>query len=307
MTTNDMFSKNFTPQHGEAVSVAPNVMRVTCANTGPFTFQGTNSYIVGSDTLAVIDPGPENDAHLQALLQAINGRTVSHIIITHTHIDHSPLAAHLKNHTGAKIVGSAPHFSARELHLGEVNALDASADRDYAPDAILADGELVEGSEWALQAISTPGHTANHLSFALNDTGIVFTGDHIMAWATSIVAPPDGSMNQYMDSLDKMLARDDRLYFPGHGGPVTSPKRFVRGLKTHRKMREGAILERLSKGDETIPEMVSQIYRSTDPRLHGAAGLSVFAQLEALIERGLVICDGDASLENRFKLANDKT
>lgn len=302
MSTKDMFSTKFEPQHGNAVSIAPGVMRVTCGNTGPFTFQGTNSYILGEDTLAVIDPGPEDEAHLETLLQAIDGRDVSHIVITHTHIDHSPLAAELKNRTGAKIVGAAPHFAARELHLGEINALDASADRNYKPDEILNDGQCVHGSGWTLQAIATPGHTANHLSFALTGTGIVFTGDHIMAWATSIVAPPDGSMSQYMASLDKMLARDDRIYFPGHGGPVNNPKQFVRGLKTHRKMRERAILDRMSKGDETIPEMVKQIYRNTDPRLHGAAGLSVFAQLEALIDKGLVLCDGDPSLEKRFKL-----
>lgn len=305
MTTDDIFSKNFTPYHGDAISVAPDVTRVTCSNTGPFTFQGTNSYIVGKDTLAVIDPGPDDDAHYEALLRAIGGRTVSHIVITHTHIDHSPLAARLKVQTDAKIVGAAPHFAARELHLGEVNVLDASADRDYAPDEILVDGQLVKGSDWTLETIATPGHTANHLSFGLKDTGIVFSGDHIMAWATTIVAPPDGSMNQYMASLDKMLLRSDRTYFPGHGGSVKNPEKFVRGLKTHRKMRERAILDRLAKGDETIPEMVSQIYRNTDPRLHGAAGLSVFAHLEALIERDLVICDGAASLKNRFKLATD--
>jgi glyoxylase-like metal-dependent hydrolase (beta-lactamase superfamily II) len=297
------FDITFEPAYGEAVPVTAGVSRLTVNNPSPFTFHGTNSYLVGTDTLAVIDPGPENEAHLQALLKAIDGRPVSHIFVSHTHTDHSPLTARLKAATGALVVAEGPHRPARPLHLGEVNALDASGDTAFRPDALLADGQLVEGDGWALRAIHTPGHMANHLVFALEGTGILFSADHVMAWATSIVAPPDGSMLDYMTSLDKLLARDDKFFLPGHGGPVQSPAAFMRGLRSHRKMRERAIIERLRKGDRRIAEIVAAIYRDTDPRLHGAAGLSVFAHLEDLVARGVVITDNDASLDGIFTLA----
>jgi glyoxylase-like metal-dependent hydrolase (beta-lactamase superfamily II) len=238
------------------------------------------------------------------LLRAIDGRPVSHILVSHTHSDHSPLAGRLRDLTGAITLGEGPHRPARPLRLGEINPLDASADTDFMPDQVLADDVLVEGDGWALRAVHTPGHTVNHMAFALEGTGILFSADHVMAWATSIVAPPDGSMAQYMASLDRLLEReDDRVYLPGHGGPVIQPRNFVRGLKTHRRMRERAIIERLSVGDRRISDIVAAIYRDTDPRLHGAAGLSVFAQLEGLIDQGKVVSEGDPSLDGVFVLA----
>lgn len=297
------FNINFEPAYGEAVPVADGVVRLTVNNPSAFTFHGTNSYIVGKDTLAVIDPGPENEEHLQALLKTINGRPVSHIFVSHTHVDHSPLTARLKQATGATVLAEGPHRSARPLHLGEVNALDASGDTNFQPDALLADGEIVEGDGWALRAIHTPGHMANHLVFALEGTGILFSADHVMAWATSVVAPPDGSMSDFMTSLETLLERDDRAFLPGHGGPVTSPAAFMRGLRSHRKMRERAIVERLRKGDRNIAEIVAAIYRDTDPRLHGAAGLSVFAHLEDLVNRSVVVTDGEPSLGGIFTIA----
>lgn len=303
MATSDLFSKVFEPNHGVAVPVAKDTLRVTCTNTGPFTYKGTNSFIIGKSTLAVIDPGPIDQSHLDLLLQTIGDRPVSHIFVTHTHADHSPLAATLKKHTGALVVGAAPHFSARQLHLGEINALDAAADKEYEPDRVLGDGDAIDGDGWLIEAIETPGHTANHVAFALAKTGTVFSGDHVMAWSTSIVAPPDGSMSAYMDSLDKMLARDDALYLPGHGGEIRNPRPFLRGIKAHRKMRERAVLERLKSGDRTIPQMVKEIYRGIDVRLHGAAGLSVFAHLEDLIEQGRVSCDGVPSLSSDYFVA----
>lgn len=296
------FDTSFTPAYGEALEIAPGIRRITVNNPGPFTFHGTNSYIVGTDTLAVIDPGPEDEAHFRALLEAIGGRPVSHILVSHTHVDHSPLAARLKAHTGATIVAEGPHHPARPLRIGEINPLDASGDTAFAPDRRLADGETVQGDGWALTGIFTPGHTANHMVFSLDGTGIVFSADHVMAWATSIVAPPDGAMSDYMASLERMLERDDRLYLPGHGGPVTKPAAFVRGLRTHRRMRERAIIERLRAGDRTVPEMVAAIYRDTDPRLHGAAGLSVLAHLEDLVGRGVVDAEPEPSIDGVFAL-----
>lgn len=296
------FDTEFTPAHGEAIEVAPGVRRITVNNPGPFTFHGTNSYVVGTDTLAVIDPGPDDDAHLAALLRAIGGRPVSHIFVSHTHVDHSPLAARLKERTGAIVAAEGPHRPARMLRIGEINPLDASGDTAFAPDMVLADGETVAGDGWALTTVFTPGHTANHMVFALEGTGIQFSADHVMAWATSIVAPPDGAMSDYMASLDKMLERDDTLYLPGHGGPVTNPAAFVRGLKAHRKMRERAIVERVRGGDRTVREMVAAIYRDTDPRLHGAAALSVLAHLEDLVARGIVGADPEPSIDGVFVL-----
>lgn len=294
------FDTSFDPAYGEGVTVAPDVQRVTAQNPSPFTFHGTNSYIIGRNTLAVIDPGPDDDGHLQTLLKVIANRPVSHIFVSHTHRDHSPLAARLKERTGAVVLAEGPHRPARPLRIGEINPLDASADTAFLPDVALPDDALVEGDGWAIRTVLTPGHTANHAVFALEGTGILFSADHVMAWATSIVAPPDGAMADYMASLDKLIARDDRLLLPGHGGPVTAPRSFMRGLKTHRKMRERAILERIRGGDRTIPDMVKAIYRDTDPRLHGAAALSVLAHLEDLVARGQVSTEGDAAIDGIF-------
>ncbi|RUY95337.1 MULTISPECIES: MBL fold metallo-hydrolase [unclassified Mesorhizobium] len=294
------FDTGFDPLYGQGVSVAPDVQRITARNPSPFTFHGTNSYIVGRDTLAVIDPGPDDEAHLRTLLEVIAGRPVSHIFVSHTHRDHSPLAARLKERAGAIVLAEGPHRPARALHIGETNALDASADMAFVPDIALSDGEAVDGDGWSIRTVLTPGHTANHAAFALEGTGILFSADHVMAWATSIVAPPDGAMADYMASLDRLIDREDRLLLPGHGGPVTAPRAFMRGLKTHRKMRERAILERVREGDRTIPDMVRAIYRDTDPRLHGAAGLSVLAHLEDLTARGLVVTDSAPAIDGIF-------
>jgi glyoxylase-like metal-dependent hydrolase (beta-lactamase superfamily II) len=301
--TTPEFNLQFEPAHGEAIPVAPGVVRVTVNNPSPFTFHGTNSYIVGGDTLAVIDPGPEDEAHLSALLKAIGGRPVSHIFVTHTHRDHSPLARQLREKTGASTAAEGPHRDARPLRTGEHNPLDAANDEAFMPDITLADGAVVEGDGWAIRAILTPGHAANHAAFALDGTGLLFSGDHVMGWSTSIVAPPGGAMSDYMASLDKLIERADRRFLPGHGGPVDNPAAFMRGLKGHRKMRERAILERLRGGDRTVSDMVAAIYRDTDPRLHGAAGLSVLAHLEDLVARGLVSAEGDVAIDGVFRPA----
>ncbi len=298
------FDRAFIPAHGNAVTVAPGVERITCGNASPFTFTGTNSYIIGTgSTVAMIDPGPEDEAHFDALMKALGDRKLSHILVSHTHRDHSPLAARVKDATGALTVAEGPHRAARPLYAGEVNPFAESSDVDFIPDITLADGATIEGENWALSAVHTPGHTANHSAFALNGTDILFSADHVMAWATTIVAPPDGSMGDFMTSVEKLLGRNDRIFFPGHGGPVTEPQSFLRGLRTHRRMRERAILERIRGGDRLIADMVKVIYARTDIRLHGAAALSVLAHLEDLVEKGLVVTDGPPSLVGEYRVA----
>ncbi|RWX06509.1 MBL fold metallo-hydrolase [Rhizobium hidalgonense] len=295
------FDLAFEPAYGRAVPVVSGIARITAENPGPFTFFGTNSYLVGSSSLAVIDPGPEHEAHFAALMAAIDGRDVTHIFVSHTHRDHSPLARRLQAETGAVTVGQGPHRPARPLREGEVNPFAESSDMEFVPDLALGDGETVAGDGWALTAVLTPGHTANHAAFALEGREILFSGDHVMAWSTSIVAPPDGSMADYMASLDRLITREDGLLLPGHGGPVREPKSFLPALKAHRLKRERAVLARVAAGDRGIAEMVKAIYRDTDPKLHGAAALSVLAHLEDLVERGEVVADGPPSLAASYR------
>ncbi|MGG7576686.1 MBL fold metallo-hydrolase [Rhizobium sp. Nf11,1] len=295
-----VFDLAFEPAYGRAVPVAPDILRITAENPGPFTFFGTNSYLVGASSLAVIDPGPEDDAHYLALMAAIGGREVTHIFVSHTHRDHSPLARRLQAETGAVTVGQGPHRPARPLREGEVNPFAESSDMEFVPDIALGDGQTITGDGWALTAVLTPGHTANHAAFALEGREILFSGDHVMAWSTSIVAPPDGAMADYMASLDKLIAREDGLLLPGHGGPVNEPKTFLPALKAHRLGREQAVLARVAAGDREIGEMVKAIYRDTDPKLHGAAALSVLAHIEHLMERGEIAADGPPSLAARY-------
>ncbi|MDR6664059.1 MBL fold metallo-hydrolase [Rhizobium sp. 1399] len=297
------FDLFFDPAYGRAVPVTADIQRLTANNPSPFTFRGTNSYIVGGTSVAVIDPGPEDEVHFEALMAALSGRQVTHIFVSHTHRDHSPLAKRLKEKTGALTVGEGTHRPSRPLREGEINPFAESSDMDFVPDIAIGDGETISGDGWALTAVLTPGHTANHAAFALEGRGILFSADHVMAWATTIVAPPDGSMADYMASLDKLIAREDSLLLPGHGGPVTSPAPFLRALKTHRRLRERSIIERIRGGDSTIPRMVEVIYRDTDKRLHGAAALSVLAHIEDLMERGEVTADRPPSLVAHYRLA----
>ncbi|TAU75337.1 MBL fold metallo-hydrolase [Rhizobium ruizarguesonis] len=297
------FDLAFEPAYGQAVPVVAGVERVTVNNPGPFTFFGTNSYIVGSSSVAVIDPGPEDEAHFQALMAALGGRAVTHIFVSHTHRDHSPLARRLRAATGAVTVGQGPHRPARPLREGEINPFSESSDLSFVPDIVLSDGETLSGDGWALTAVLTPGHTANHAAFALEGRDILFSGDHVMAWSTSIVAPPDGSMADYMESLGRLIEREDRLLLPGHGGPVAEPWTFLKALKAHRLRREQAVLARVQAGDGRIAEMVKVIYRDTDPKLHGAAALSVLAHIEDLLERGEIAADGPPSLAAHYRPA----
>lgn len=273
---------------GLAQELHPLVRRVLAPNPGAFTYSGTQTYIVGCGEVAVIDPGPELDEHLTAILEATAGERIIAILCTHTHRDHSPASRGLKAKTGAPIIGCAP------LVLEDDGPrADAAFDADYAPDRVLSNGEKLDGSGWTLEAVATPGHTSNHLCFALPEAQALFTGDHVMGWSTTVISPPDGDMADYMASLDKLMARDDIVYYPAHGEPVDNPRRFVRGLAGHRKQREGQILRLLRQDARPIPAMVEKMYVGVDPRLHGAAGRSVLAHLIDLEARGLVARDGE--------------
>jgi glyoxylase-like metal-dependent hydrolase (beta-lactamase superfamily II) len=239
-------------------------------------------HLVGEAELAVIDPGPDQPEHVEALLDAIGGRPVRAILITHTHRDHSPASRPLAEATGAPIVGCAP------LEPADAPGMDGGFDRDYAPDRVLGDGEGIEVDGRRLTAVLTPGHTSNHLCFADESSGALFTGDHVMGWSTSVVIPPDGHMGDYLRSLDKLRGRTDRIYYPAHGEPVTDPQRLVRGMIAHRLQRERQVLRRLEDGDRTVEQVVAAAYPGLDERLVRAAGASVLAHLLDLRERGLV-------------------
>jgi len=287
---------------GELVRVSPLVQRLIANNPSPFTFTGTCSYLVGQDEVAIIDPGPLDEAHIAALLRAVDGRKVAHVIVTHTHRDHSPAAARIKAATGAPIVGAHP-YRPRPSEAGGFKGLDASHDLAYAPDRALDDGARIEGRGYTLEAIATPGHAANHLCFALREENSLFSGDHVMAWSTSIVAPPDGSMGDYMASLEKVRARDETIFWPGHGGSVREPRRWTRALAHHRRQREASILARVEAGDATAPQIVAKVYENLKPGLVDAATLSTLAHLEDLAARGLVTMEGEFGPSARFRAA----
>jgi glyoxylase-like metal-dependent hydrolase (beta-lactamase superfamily II) len=274
---------------GTAEQLEPLVRRVLAANASAFTFTGTQTYLVGAgDSIAVIDPGPDEPDHLDALIAAIGPARVAAIVCTHTHRDHSPAAAPLSALTGAPIIGCA----ALVLDDNGPRA-DASFDSTYAPDRVLADGEQLTGPDWTLTAIATPGHTSNHLCYALEQSGALFTGDHIMGWSTTVVAPPDGDMAAYMDSLQKIHDRDDRVHYPAHGPQIDNPRQFARGLIGHRRQRERQILALLAEAPQSIAEMVPRMYKAVAQELWGAAGRSVLAHLIDCERRGLVARDGE--------------
>jgi glyoxylase-like metal-dependent hydrolase (beta-lactamase superfamily II) len=288
------------PTVGHLEQVSPLIRRWVINNPSPFTFTGTCCYIIGKDKVAVIDPGPGLEGEAEALLQALGHEKIENILVTHTHRDHSPGARALKALTGAVISGCKPHFAARERNTDETTILDSSSDKDHKPDQVMREGDLLEGSGYRLKAIETPGHTMNHLCFAFEEENALFSGDHVMAWSTSIVAPPDGAMAAFMASLEKLRGRRETIYWPGHGGPVTDPERFLRGLIGHRKMREASIVNALSESEATIPELVGKLYIGLAPQLKSAAALSIFAHIEDLIERGVIAASGTASLKAHY-------
>jgi len=274
---------------GLLMQLTPLVGRVLAPNPSPYTYTGTQTYLVGTGDVAVIDPGPDDASHVEALVAAVGDRPVVAILCTHTHRDHSPAARVLAERTGGPIIGCAP------LTMDDDGPrADAAFDADYRADRILADGDRLTGQGWTVEAVATPGHTSNHLCFALVEEGGLFTGDHVMGWATSVISPPDGDMTAYMQSMQRLADRTDSVYYPAHGDPVERPQRLVRGMMGHRKQREGQILRFLERnGASAIPDMVAEMYKGVDPRLHGAAGRSVLAHLIDLDGRGVAAPLGD--------------
>lgn len=274
---------------GKSEQLEPLVRRVLAANPSAFTFTGTQSYVVGAGSaVAVIDPGPDEPEHIAALLHTVGEARVAAILCTHTHRDHSPAAAPLAALTGAPVIGCAP------LAISDSGPRsDAPFDQTYAPERVLTDGESLSGPDWTLTAVATPGHTSNHLCFALEDSGALFTGDHVMGWSTSVIAPPDGDMSAYMESLQKLHDREDRVYYPAHGPQVDRPQRLVRGMMGHRRQREGQILRLLGEGIARIEDMVPRMYQGVDRALWPAAGRSVLAHLIDLEKRGLARSEDD--------------
>jgi glyoxylase-like metal-dependent hydrolase (beta-lactamase superfamily II) len=282
--------------YGVPRELAPGVVRIVANNPGPFTFKGTNTYIVGTDDLALIDPGPEDPAHLQAILDTIGPRRLTYVLITHTHRDHTDGLPALLAATGAKPAG----FGRRARERGTKRTSPSGSefvDQDFVPEVPLADGGRLAGNGWAFTAVHTPGHAPDHLCFALENTGILFSGDHVMGWNTSVIAPPEGNMGDYMRSLETLNRREDRVYFPGHGGQIADPQRMVKAFLLHRRMREQAVLDCIRAGTNSVRAIVPAIYRDLNPKLLNAAALSVQAHVEHLIDRGLVRCDPPLSAD----------
>jgi glyoxylase-like metal-dependent hydrolase (beta-lactamase superfamily II) len=284
---------------GEMQQISPLIRRMIAANPGPFTFTGTCTYVVGRGRVAVIDPGPDGPGHVDRLIHALPGEEIAFVMATHTHRDHSPACALLRAASGAPVVGCAP------LRPADGAAAGRSQDLAYAPDRVLQDGESVAGPGFTLTALATPGHASNHLAFALPEEQALFSGDVVMAWSTTVISPPDGDMAAYMRTLERLRARRDAVYWPGHGGPVRHPQRFVRALASHRRHRELLILAGLKAGDRTVEDLVRRLYSGLDPRLRGGAARSVLAHLVDLVGRGLVLCSAEVTLDASFTPADD--
>ena len=292
------FRRDFAYEYGKLEQVAPGIRRIIARNPGPFTFRGTGTYVVGEGKVAVIDPGPDLPEHIEALLMDLAGEEVTHILVTHTHRDHSPAAAAVKEATGAPTYGFGPHAGGRRGEPG----VEEGGDWDFVPDIAVKDGGEIAGDGWRFEAVHTPGHTSNHLCFALPDSGTLFSGDHVMGWSTSVIAPPDGNMAAYMASLDKLLERRDAVYWPTHGPAITEPHDHVRAFIAHRRDREAGVLDCLGAGIGGVDAMVERLYVGLNPNLKRAAGRSVLAHLVDLIERGKVACDGSPTTQATYRL-----
>lgn len=291
------FNKNFSPEYGKVTTITPLIRRLVAHNPSPFTFHGTGTYIIGRDKVAIIDPGPAIPSHIHALEKFLETVEISHILITHNHVDHSPAAHPLKLVTGAEIYA---------FDMGQQADVDNHAeegrDQSFTPDHILKDGDVIEGDGWTLDVVHTPGHLSNHLCFGLPQEKALFTGDHVMGWSTSVVSQPDGDMRDYLTSLEKLLDRDDEIYYPTHGAPIENPKPFVKALIAHRHDRERQILTAITEGARTIPEMVTTMYSDIPIFLHPAAASSVLSHLIHMADDGRVACRGDINRDSNFTI-----
>ena len=300
MATEIPYVRDMTFEYGKADRVSPMIRRVVAGNPSAFTFHGTGTYIVGHGAVAVIDPGPLLDSHVDALVRALGRERVTHIVITHTHRDHSPAARPLKQATGAPTYGFGSHGSDRADGGGEV---EEGADRDFVPDIRVRDGDRIEGDGWTLEAVHTPGHTSNHLCYALLEENALFPGDHVMGWSTTVVSPPDGDMRAYMRSLERLRARGEEVFWPTHGPPIPEPRDFVTALLAHRHEREDQILACLAHDASTIPEMVEIMYADVGRHLHAAAARSVLSHLIHMVETSRVRCDGPPGPDTVYRRA----
>lgn len=296
MTGTLKFKTDMAFTYGKPTAIAPGVRRIVANNGGPLTFHGTNTYLVGTKSLAIIDPGPDDPAHHDAILQAAAGTPITHILVTHRHRDHVDGTLALQSATGAK---TAAYDGTRSLRGMSINAPTGEdfIDLEFVPDRDLKDGDVVEGEDWRLNVVHTPGHAPDHLCFAFDSERIFFSGDHVMSWNTTVIAPPEGSMADYITSLEMLLERNDDLYLPGHGGRLETPQRMVRAYLLHRRLREQSILDAVRNGHSSISSLVSEIYSGVPRSVVGAAALSVLAHVELLHARGLVTCEPTLSID----------
>lgn len=303
MTSPIPYVRDMTFEYGAIERLSPLIRRIVARNPSPFTFHGTATYIVGNGAVAVIDPGPALDDHVQAILDGLGDETISHQLITHTHRDHSPAARLLGRATGAATHGFGPHGAGRQGGVAEAKSVvEEGADHDFSPDVTLRDGDMVAGDGWTLRAVHTPGHTSNHLCFALEEESVLFSGDHVMGWSSTVIIPPDGDMAAYLASLRRLLERHDKAYWPTHGPRIDEPKALVRAYIEHRGMRERQIADCLARGMAAIPAMVETIYADIPRGLHPAAACSVLAHLIHMVEQGRATCDGVPRADGVFGL-----
>ncbi len=300
MTVEIPFNKELEVEYGVADQVSPLIRRVVARNPSAFTFKGTGTYILGQGEVAVVDPGPNMPEHVEAILKAVAGEKVTHILITHTHADHSPAAAPLKEATGATTYGYGRHGAGKSEDGIQI---EEGGDMDFTPDVEIRDGDIIEGSNWSVECVYTPGHTSNHMAYQLREEKALLTGDHVMGWATSVIGPPDGDMAQYMESLRKLLSRDDNIYWPTHGSFIDKPKPYVKAFIAHREDREDQILDCLTNGLSTIKEMVPVMYKGYPEFMFPAAGRSVYAHMIHMAETGRVTCSGEISIDAKYGVA----
>ena len=289
------FHRTLEFNYGVSDNLSPLIRRVIANNPSPFTFHGTGTYIIGHGEVAVIDAGPDLDSHVEALLCALEGETVSHLLVTHTHRDHSPATRHLKTATGAMSYGFGPHGGGR---MGD--EVEEGGDHDFVPDITLGDGDIIDGAGWTIEVLHTPGHTSNHLCFALKEENTLFSGDHVMGWATTVVSPPDGDMADYMASLERLVVRPETVFWPTHGPASEAPSKFIGALIAHRKAREVQISDCLEDGVARIPNMVRRMYADVDPVLYRAAGQSVLAHLIHMVKTNRAVCAGKPSISSEY-------